>query len=246
MIIDRPFVNHIFCNLHGYYNTDFHKVVPTHVTDTNYFLQVDLEELSQRKLILNAVFHDWVNLQQVGRLRHWRQEDSLLSLIKDNWDNIDVAQVHRDYAALATHQQHKIGRKVRFANTTNNMTANNTSIVRTPDMYSKPDNGKDNQENYKSDNNQHHESDSNSDNSTNANDDDTGTDDDNTTNNNIDTVACKDAYEHGYNTGFDTGTAYATGYADGHVDSQDAMVVSDDNYDDTCNSDDDHYGTYKW
>lgn len=37
-----------------------------------------------------------------------------------------------------------------------------------------------------------------------------------------------------------------SGFSDGHADGQDAMVVSDDDYEDKCDSDDGFYRNYEW
>ena len=58
VIVDRPFVNDVFCNLLSFYNDNFNKVVLAHIINENSFLQVNLDEIFQAKILPNAILRN--------------------------------------------------------------------------------------------------------------------------------------------------------------------------------------------
>ena len=105
----------------------------------------------QTKQLLNTILRDWVNLQQVGRLRHWRHAANLLSLTKDDRDAINVAKVKRNYTTFVARHRNTVGRKVRVENVDDARTADTTLTVRAASAASPTNNGKDNHDENESD-----------------------------------------------------------------------------------------------
>ena len=162
----------------------------------------------------------------LATVKGWSDDAHVLSFTEDEWDVVNANQVRCDYSVQGVNQL------VRFNN------ANNT--VRTADE-SKPTDSKQASSEQQSNDGQHHNSNLATDKANNlvTNMSDNGTDenDNDMDNKNL-------AYEHSYNAGFDVGTVYTAGYTNGHANRQDAMVVSDNDNDNNCNSDNKHYGDY--